>query len=200
VQDRDRGKPRQHLLEQLEALADEILLQGGHAGDIPARPRQTLHQSRSHRIAVVRDHDDRDGRRCLLGGSCRGRRRGHDDIDFAPDQFLCYYREAFCLIARGELLDPEVPAFGVAEGLQRLTHDPDGRIIPLEGRCPHDPHDSDLARVLGRFDPSNSAEHNRKRETDDTAAYAFTVSARDKARAAFAGRPGRAWPPFSAIG
>jgi hypothetical protein len=122
--DRDAREPGHRLLEELQPVSSEVRPDQCHSGHIAARVGDPVHDAATHRVGADR-HDDRNGRRRLLGRQ-RGRRGvGHDQIDL-----LAYHLGSQVVepSAVGRtLLDTYVVSVGPATLPERLTEDIDPR-------------------------------------------------------------------------
>jgi hypothetical protein len=83
---RQTGSPGKCLLEQGEALGDQLRAKTGQSSDIPARPGETRDESVADWV-LHRWHDDRNRGGRLPCGTGRRRTERDDDVDPESDQF-----------------------------------------------------------------------------------------------------------------
>ncbi len=86
----DPARRRQHVADQLDALAGQF---GGYAcdaGDISTRSGKAHDQARADRISGL-GHHDRDFPRRLLCRHSGGREPSDDDIDLETNQLSCQF-------------------------------------------------------------------------------------------------------------
>ena len=85
-QHRDAGHPGGNLLEEFQAFADEVGTDQGQPRDVRARSGNTVDKSKRDRVIVYRHHKKGNTTGCVLGGTGRNIRRGHNDVRIEPDQ------------------------------------------------------------------------------------------------------------------
>ena len=119
----DAARRRQHVADQLDALASQFGGYAGDPGDVSARPRKARDQPRADRITRVGHHDGDFVRRllCRLGG---GREPSHDDIDLETDQLGGQFGNPVGLSLCRSKLEPNVLSLDISQIAQPLPKVP----------------------------------------------------------------------------
>src|SRR5262249_6062137 len=132
---------RNGLLEQLEALADQLRGKRGQPREVAGGPCEALDEPARHRIAGSGE-DDRDGPGRLHDGARLGWGRDYDNVDLERDQ-LSRRRGESIEVGR-PVFDEDVPALDVTE----ITHSlAEGLNVSGLG-APQVAYSSDLPRLL----------------------------------------------------
>ena len=115
----DAGGPRDSLLEQPEALGDQLGTDEGRPGHVAVRPRQTGDQPVTDRIGHPPD-DDRNGSGCLLSRAARRRAHCNDHIDVASHQVSCQLGQPIQFPIGKSAFDGDVLSLDVTKVAQPL--------------------------------------------------------------------------------
>jgi len=107
---RNRGRRRTELMQQLKPLRHQLHIQSGDAGEIAAWPSEARDQAELHRIDSGSEHD-RNRRGCRLRGCCRNM-VGDDDARLATNQFGGQCRQSVVLLVGPAVFDGDILAFG----------------------------------------------------------------------------------------
>ena len=110
----DPARRRQHVTDQLDALAGQFGGYARDAGDISARPGKARNQPRTDGISCL-GHDDRDVTRHLLCRHSGGREPSDDDIDFETDQLGGQLGQPFEMSFRRPKLKSNVLPLDIAQ-------------------------------------------------------------------------------------
>jgi len=116
---RDPRNLGEGLLEQLQALRDQLGAEVRQPGDVPTRPRETGHEPVSDRIANDR-HDDGDRGGRLLYSTGRWRIRREDEVDLETGQFGRQTWEPLDLPIGRSVLNEDVLTLHIAAFAQAL--------------------------------------------------------------------------------
>jgi hypothetical protein len=106
---------RQHLLEQLQALADQLGLQSDNSGYVAARPAKTGNQTGGYRVVIIQNYNDGDGAGGLLYHPCDRLGSRDDNIDLEFDKLLRQRRQPIRPSLSGSVLDLDVLTFDVPQ-------------------------------------------------------------------------------------
>src|SRR5215831_55687 len=102
-----RARRRQHVTDQLDALAGQFGGYARDAGDVSARSGKAHDQAGADRISGL-GHHDRDFPRRLLCRHSGGREPSDDDIDLETNQFSCQFGKSVDLSFRRPKLKSNV--------------------------------------------------------------------------------------------
>ncbi len=157
---------RERLPKELKAFRAEFRFEGGHAGDVSARPGEACNESRSQRIGRL--HHNGNSSRRSLGRPCSDDTARDDHVHRQPHEVGREFRETFEPALRPAVLDEDVLSLGVAQVAQAL---PEGIRRWVDGRAYAQDTDSRDLRGLLRFGGDRRDEES-KREDQSQAAQA----------------------------
>ena len=118
---RDLAGARDHLLEQFQALRDQLGRKGSHASNVSTGARQAGDRACAHRVRDERDDDGDPGSRLFRREGGRRRRR-NDDVHVAANQVGGESRQPVLLARRPAVLNGKVLPLDPAQLAQPAEH------------------------------------------------------------------------------